>query len=118
MYNTIHTCTTKHTGIPTRIQKRKTRYRRKTGYTYVQWRIRVCRRAAVYSCTTQLTDIQRFLYTRYEVSQSGLVDIYAAFEVVCCATQSPLLGMHSWDGIAKEGGITARYTAMWPRAGL
>jgi len=35
------------------------------------------------------------------VPQSGLVDIYAANDVVRCATQSPLLEMHSWDNIAK-----------------
>ena len=57
--------------------------------------------STVYKCTTQLTDIQRFQYTRNEVPQSGLVDIYAAIDVVRCATQSPLLEMHSWDGVAK-----------------
>lgn len=73
------------------------------------------RRAA--QCTivlrTQLTDIQRFLYTRNEVPQSGLVDIYAAIDVVRCAMQSPLLEMHSWDGIAK--GVVVLSVAMQQR---
>lgn len=56
--------------------------------------------STVYNCTAQLTDIQKFQYTRDEVPQSGLVDIYAAIDVRC-AMQSPLLEMHSWDGIAK-----------------
>jgi len=65
----------------------------------VQLAMQTC--STVYSCTTQLTDIQRFQYTLNEVPQGGLVDIYAAIDVVRCVTQSPLLEMHSWDGIAK-----------------
>lgn len=57
--------------------------------------------STVYSCTAQLTDIQRFQYTQNEVPQSGLVNVYAAIDVVRCAMQSPLLEMHSWNGIAK-----------------
>jgi hypothetical protein len=101
-YTYMYNQTYRYTNEDTEAQHR---YRRKTGYTYVQCRIRVCslicRRAAVYSCTTQLTDIQRFLYTRYEVPQSGLVDIYAAFDVRCAMqslVRNALMGRHCKRG--------------------
>jgi hypothetical protein len=63
----------------------------------VQLAMQTC--STVYNCTTQLTDIQRFQYTRNVVPQSGIVDMQQLTS--SAVPRSPLLEMHSWDGIAK-----------------
>jgi hypothetical protein len=99
---------TKYTGIPPRIQKRNTStdvkqgiHKYSRGFGCAAWYADVQRSVQLYNCTIQLTDIQRFQYSRNEVPQSGPVDSYAAIDVVRYATRNPLLEMHSWEDIAK-----------------